>query len=717
MADREIVDELLDRWEAAADAEPSLPPDEFLRRQPGPHTAGVRDEFLRRAAALVRADRRLDALRPHATAASPLAPGFEPIPGYRLDRPLGAGGFGQVWRASGPGGVPAALKFVPLGRAVSATEWRAVRLMKEVRHPHLIAVAGAWEAHGYLVVAMEPADGSLADRLRECVGRGLPGVPRDELLAYLADAASALDHLNEPRHPVADGPAGGIQHRDVKPQNLLLLGGGVKVADFGLARALTGGVTGHTGSMTTEYAAPEFFEGRTSAHSDQYSLAVTYCHLRGGRLPFVGTPAEVMLGHLKKLPDLSMLPPAEQPALARALAKKPEDRWPSCAAFVAALRESAAADGSPPVIPSHSHPADRQSHAPGRAASVSRTSRRRILIVTGAILVALGLGIVALLRDRDRVRGTNPSAPGSDAGALPPTAGRFLRRIDVGERTNAVAVAPDGRHAACGGGTLGNAKLSLFDLETGVSVRDYVKNFDIGAQGHHGPVRSVSFSPDGATLCAAGEGGAGDLLFWRVETGRHATSRTGRLAVYAATEPVVLVVDYESSLHLYRNDQFLRPLVTAPARVTGVALSPDGAYALACTADGQATVWEVKARKEVGKWDVTPAGHNQPGFTPDGRRVLVGTRVYAVPEGREVSRLVGPPTKVTAAALSRDGRRAAAATSDRVVIVWVTETGKEVCRLSDCQGDVRSVAFTPDGSKVVAVATDGGLYVWEVPVG
>lgn len=90
-----------------------------------------------------------------------------------------------MWWATGPGGAPAALKFVSLGRTVSETEWRSVRLMREVRLPYLIAVHGAWEVRGYLVTAMEPADGSLADRLRECADRGFPGLRRDELLAHM----------------------------------------------------------------------------------------------------------------------------------------------------------------------------------------------------------------------------------------------------------------------------------------------------------------------------------------------------------------------------------------------------------------------------------------------------------------------------------------------------------------------------------------------------
>ena len=159
-----------------------------------------------------------------------------------------------------------------------------------------------------------------------------------------------LDYLNEPRHPSEGAEPVGIQHRDVKPQNLLLVGGSVKIADFGLARILEHTQTSHTGSMTPAYAAPEFFKKQTSSQSDQYSLAVAYCHLRGGRLPFTGGMAEVIAGHLLEPPDLTMLPEGEREVAARALAKEPKDRWDSCRAFVEALRSGVPAqDGITPM--------------------------------------------------------------------------------------------------------------------------------------------------------------------------------------------------------------------------------------------------------------------------------------------------------------------------------------------------------------------------------
>jgi serine/threonine protein kinase len=276
--------------------------------------------------------------------------GAEPVHGYTLIEPLGRGGFGEVWKATGPGGFQVALKFVALEGKVGTVELRALEVIKSIRHPHLLANFGSWQRDGLLIIAMELADKTLSDRLNECLDQGLPGIPAPEIFEYFLEAAKGLDFLNEPRHPSGEGGTQGIQHRDIKPQNLLLVGGSVKVADFGLARMLEHSMTNHTGSVTTSYAPPEFFQEKTTSRSDQYSLAVTYCQLRGGRLPFEGNPAAVIAGHLYGEPDLSMLPAAERGAVARALSKPSRGRWPSCRAFVQAVMAAERVEAPPTVV-------------------------------------------------------------------------------------------------------------------------------------------------------------------------------------------------------------------------------------------------------------------------------------------------------------------------------------------------------------------------------
>jgi serine/threonine protein kinase len=258
-----------------------------------------------------------------------------PIPGFQLVRCLGKGGFGEVWQATGPGGFAIAMKFIRLAAPSGDVELQSLELMKKIRHPNLLGQFGAWERDGLLIVAMELADGNLQVRLANAVAQGLPGIPTEELLPYLADAARGIDYLNEPRPE--EGQPQGIQHRDIKPSNLLLVGGCIKVGDFGLVKLLNNPVNSNTDTLTVTYAAPECLNGLASPRSDQYSLAISYCQLRSNRVPYRGTALEIMAGHLLSPPDLSMLPLAERSVVARALAKNPEERWPSCRAFVQAL--------------------------------------------------------------------------------------------------------------------------------------------------------------------------------------------------------------------------------------------------------------------------------------------------------------------------------------------------------------------------------------------
>jgi serine/threonine protein kinase len=273
-----------------------------------------------------------------------LHPGLEIMPGYVLVSYLGSGGFGEVWQAVAPDDSPCALKFIDLARGVvAARESRALAFMKGLRHLHVLRIREVRNVGSYLVVCMELGQGTLKDRLSECQRQGLPAIPAAELIDLLRQAAEGIDYLNAPSHTI-DGVEGlRVVHQDIKPQNLLLVGGVVKVADFGLARAIEQSFADKsTGSLTPAYAPPEFFRGETAEQSDQYSLAVTYCVLRGGRLPFTGTHYQLMAGHTTGTPDLTMLPGPERPAVARALSKSRQERWSNCAAFVEGLRRSLA---------------------------------------------------------------------------------------------------------------------------------------------------------------------------------------------------------------------------------------------------------------------------------------------------------------------------------------------------------------------------------------
>src|SRR5579859_5244520 len=251
----------------------------------------------------------------------------EPIPGYRLVERIGGGGFGEVWKAEAPGGLHKAIKFV-FGDLRGAgdkghraeQELKALSRVKTVRHPYILSLERYDIIDGQLLIVMELADRSLWDRYKECRAQNLPGIPREELLCYMEETAEALDLMNEQYQ---------LQHLDIKPQNLFLVYNHVKVADFGLVKDLEGVRAQVTGGVTPVYAAPETFDGVVSRFCDQYSFAIVYQELLTGQRPFSGNNVrQLILQHLQAVPNLSSLPPDDQPVIARSLAKTPDQRFP-----------------------------------------------------------------------------------------------------------------------------------------------------------------------------------------------------------------------------------------------------------------------------------------------------------------------------------------------------------------------------------------------------
>lgn len=268
-----------------------------------------------------------------------VSPGVELIPGYRLVERLGIGGFGEVWKADAREGPPIALKIVELKSRQSDEELQSLQLIAGVRHPHLLHIVGHWVSDQHLMIATELADGTSHDLAEEHRGRGAPGIPREALLKITHQTAMAIDYLNAPAHEYS-GRKVSIQHRDIKPENIFLMQGQVRVGDFGLAKVLEQLSDQHSGKGTLLYSPPEMLEGEISHASDQYSLALTYCHLLTGHLPFAGkTTLEKLWSRVKAPPNLDDFPPDERDVLFRALAIRPEDRFPSCVAFARALEE------------------------------------------------------------------------------------------------------------------------------------------------------------------------------------------------------------------------------------------------------------------------------------------------------------------------------------------------------------------------------------------
>jgi serine/threonine protein kinase len=323
--------------------------------------------------------------------------GAEPVPGYQIIRPLGAGGYGTVWVARSPGDVEIALKIINL-QGQGLKEFRALGLVKKLRHPNLIPIYAFWlkdefgnfiDSSGQdsvnlrgrsseLIIAMGLGDKSLSARLEECKkefaarhslpdndaaiilkvqelgGSELAGIPIEELLEYMSGAARAIDYLNQPTHTLVSGPPSAIQHCDIKPGNLLIVSGDVQVCDYGLAR-VTDDARKTQAAGTPAYMAPELLGNKPAHGTDQYSLAITYYELRTGKLPFEEQLA--FHAHITGQLDFGLVTPMEQEILRKATQMRPVDRYPHTSEMVRALKDvltpsrPATSVGMPAFIP------------------------------------------------------------------------------------------------------------------------------------------------------------------------------------------------------------------------------------------------------------------------------------------------------------------------------------------------------------------------------
>jgi len=266
------------------------------------------------------------------------------IAGYRLEEPIGEGGMAVVFRARDERlQRQVALKI--LSPALVGDEEFRRRFIRESRSaaavddPHIIPVFEAGDANGVLFIAMRYVPGGDVGTLVRRLGP-LPGA---RAAAIISAVAAALDAAH----------AAGLVHRDVKPANMLVDArpgrpDHVYLSDFGLTKgswsstSLTS--TGHF-MGTLDYSAPEQIRGqKVDARTDEYALACVAFAVLSGKPPFHRDEAmAVMYAQLSEPPPMlgslrSDLPPEVDEVMQRALAKAPEDRYPSCGEFADALR-------------------------------------------------------------------------------------------------------------------------------------------------------------------------------------------------------------------------------------------------------------------------------------------------------------------------------------------------------------------------------------------
>ncbi|SFL97860.1 protein kinase domain-containing protein [Nocardia asteroides] len=278
--------------------------------------------------------------------------------GYTIERLLGRGGMGSVYLARHPR-LPRRTAMKLLNRELfDDTEIRArfereADLVAQLEHPNIVTVYDRGVENNQLWISMRYIDGSDAASLPAPVDAA-------RAVRIVAETAAALDFAH----------SRGVLHRDVKPANILIepVDGGERVylTDFGIARLHDDNAAKltQTGTFTATlaFASPEQLSGiALDGRADQYSLACTLYRLLTGTTPFdAANPVTVIQGHLQQDPPRASarradLPPALDEVIARGMAKRPADRFATCAEFAAA---AAAALTEP--SPGHPFPATAQ---------------------------------------------------------------------------------------------------------------------------------------------------------------------------------------------------------------------------------------------------------------------------------------------------------------------------------------------------------------------
>jgi Tol biopolymer transport system component len=363
---------------------------------------------------------------------------------YEILSPLGAGGMGEVYRARDTRlDRTVAIKVLPTHLSTSLESRqrfeREAKTISQLSHPHICALHDVGREGETEYLVMEYLEGeTLADRL-------LKGpLPLEQTLRFGIQIADALDKAHRQ----------GIVHRDLKPGNVMLTKSGVKLLDFGLAKAFDqeGPVESLTSAATSardltaegailgtlSYMAPEQLEGKkVDSRTDIFALGATLYEMATGKKAFATSSQASLITLIMSAdpPPIAQVQPMSPPALDRVvktcLEKDPEDRWQSAGDVAKELKWIA--EGSAGAIPS----------------IVAGGGRRREMLGWGIAALAVVLGALAVLLSR---RSQAPEElmrftimPPSDQGflgwaALSPDARRIAFLIQDDGGRNSIAV-------------------------------------------------------------------------------------------------------------------------------------------------------------------------------------------------------------------------------------------------------------------------------------
>ncbi len=289
---------------------------------------------------------------------------------YEIGAPIGAGGMGEVYRARDTRlERTVAIKVLPSHLSENADVRqrfeREAKTISSLSHPHICALYDVGNQDGVEFLVMEYLEG---DTLSERLTRG--PLPFDQVLRHGCEIADALDKAHRQ----------GIVHRDLKPGNVMLTKSGVKLLDFGLAKAVAPSAARSGASLTAlptqagkdltaegtilgtfQYMAPEQLEGREAdGRTDIFAFGAVLYEMATGKKAFSGRSQASLISSIMSAEPAPvsaaapMTPPAFDRVVRTCLAKDPDDRWQTAHDIAVQLRwiqEGGSAIGAAPIAP------------------------------------------------------------------------------------------------------------------------------------------------------------------------------------------------------------------------------------------------------------------------------------------------------------------------------------------------------------------------------
>jgi WD40 repeat protein len=648
---------------------------------------------------------------------------------FEIRRLVGRGGFAVVYLAYDPHRQREVALKIPRPDVLVSAElrmrfFREAQALAALEHPNIVSIYEAGEIGPACYLTSAFCNGPTLEQWI-C----LRNQPIDERVAagLVEMLANAMQHAHER----------GILHRDIKPGNVILERGIPRLTDFGLAKiAQACGDDTRTGAVlgTPKYMAPEQARSRNrdiGPRTDVYSLGAILYELLTGRPPFEGTSDFDVI--FKVLWTDPVPVNRHRPGVSRDLGaicqkcmeKRPEGRYASAGELAIDLRRYL--DGQ------------RTSARPlgllGRSVRWARKSRARtgLVLVSIAALFLIACGVTwhtihieHLLAEAEKSR-----AEARANAAEVAHSNQILRRHLYASSMR------QAREALKNGET----KRALYYLSNfnWDHVSEDLRGFEwhylqgicnrqrLALLGHDGPVYTVSFSPDAASLVSGGADGT--IREWDPITG--ALRRT-----YAGHEGDVNAIEFFGDGRRFASvgdDQTLRIWDRASGHCERTIRTEEGNLYAICIAQnmnliavggtsGKIVLWEVASGEKIASWPGRTESIDGLRFANDDRTLVCGgrnasVRVWDINSQAEILSFKGHRASVTDVELDAGGTLVASAGWDSMIRVWDLNSGTERVSIPNHMDCTEDVVFDPSGARLATCGTDDLVRIWDLGTG